>query len=88
MARFLSSHGWPAGHGLLQHGSLGEGEVFANVQMEYKSKQLQAALLVDTGCDMDIIISEYKAAKLGSPFDDKVLQLELGQSHTGQVQRR
>ncbi len=78
----------PAGHGVLQHGSLGEGEVFATVQMEYKSKQLQAALLVDTGCDMDINISEYKAAQLGLPFDDKVVQLEMGQSHTGQVQRR
>ena len=56
--------------------------------MEYNSKQLQAALLVDTGCDIDINISEFKAAQLGLPFDDKVVQLVLGQSHTGQVQRR
>ena len=58
----------PAGHGALQHGSLGEGEVFVTVQMEYKSKQLQAALLVDTACDMDIIISEYQASQLGFAF--------------------
>ena len=52
----------PVGHGVLQDGSLGEGELFATVEMEYQSKQLQAALLVDTGCDMDINISEHKAA--------------------------
>ena len=56
--------------------------------MEYQSKQLQAALLVDTGCDMDVNISEYKAAQIGLPFDDKVVQLEMALSHTGQVQRR
>ena len=78
----------PAGHGILQHGSLGEGELFANVEMEYQSKQVQAALLVDTGCDMDINISEYKAAQLGLPIDDNVVQLEMGQSHTGRVQRK
>lgn len=73
---------------VLQHGSIGEGEVVASVQMEYKSKQLQAALLVDTGCDMDINISEYKAAQLGLPVEEQVMQLEMGQAHTGQVQRR
>ncbi len=77
----------PAGHGALQHGSRGKGELFATVQMEYKSKHLQAVLLVDTGCDMDINISESKAAQLGLPFDE-VVQLEMGQSHTGQLQRR
>ena len=55
--------------------------------MEYRSKQLQAALLVDTGCDMDINISEYKAAQLGLPVEEQVMQLEMGQAHTGQVQR-
>lgn len=75
----------PVGHGVLQDGSLGEGELFATVEMEYQSKQLQAALLVDTGCDMDMNISEYKAAQLRSPFDNKV---ELGLSHTGRVQRK
>ena len=55
--------------------------------MEYQSKQLQAALLVDTGCDMDINTSEHKAALLGLPFDEKVVQLEMGQSHRpGSVQ--
>ena len=78
----------PTGHGVLQHGSLGEGEVFATVQMEYQSKQLQAALLVDTGCDMDINISEYKAAQLGLPFDDKVVQLGMRLFHTDQLQCR
>ena len=78
----------PAGPTGLQDGSLGEGEVFASVQMEYRSKQLQAALLVNTGCDMDINISEYKAAQLGLPVEEQVMQLEMGQAHTGQVQRR
>ena len=77
----------PVGHGVLQDGSLGKGVLFATVEMEYQSKQLQAALLVDTGCDMDINISEHKAAQLRLPFDDKVVQLEMGQSHTGRVQR-
>ena len=49
---------------------------------------MQAALLVDTGCDMDINIGERKAAQLGLPFDDHAVQLELGQLHKGQVQRR
>ena len=77
-----------AGPDALQHGSLGMGAYFATVELEYQSKQLQAALLVDIGCDMDINIGEYKAAQLGLPFDDKVVQLEMALSHTGQVQRR
>ena len=78
----------PAGPAVLQHGSLGEDEVFVSVQMEYKSKQLQAALLVDTGCDIDIKVSGYKAAQLGLPVEGQGMQLEMGQAHTGQVQRR
>ena len=78
----------PAGQGVLQHGSLGQDEVLATVQMEYQSKQLQVILLVDTGHDTDMSMSEYTAAQLGLPFDDEVVQLEMGQSHTGQGQCR
>ena len=43
MPVLLQLHSWlvmigPAGPGILQHGSLGEGKVFASVQMEYKIK--------------------------------------------------
>ncbi len=77
-----------AGNGILQHGSLEEGSLFATVEMEYKSNILNANLLVDSGCDMDINISEYKAAQLGLPFDGNVVQLEMEQSQTGKVCRR
>ena len=49
---------------------------------------MQAALLVDTGCDTDINISEYKAAQLGLPIEEQVMQLEMGQAHARRVQRR
>ena len=77
-----------AGNGTLQHGSPEEGSLFATVQMEYKSNILNSNLLVDSGCDMDINISEYKAAQLGLPFDGNVVQLEMEQSQTGKVCRR
>ena len=43
---------------------------------------------VDTGCDMDISISQHKAAQLELPFDDEVVQLGMRLFHTDQLQCR
>lgn len=59
--------------------------VFATVHLQYQLKQLQATLLVDTECNMDINIREDKAAQLGLPVDDNAIQLEMPQLHVGQV---
>lgn len=77
-----------AGKTMMQQGSLAEGELFVLVQMEYGTKQLQAELLVDTGCDLDLYISEYKAAQLGLPLETRAVKLDMGQGTQGMVRRR
>jgi hypothetical protein len=71
-----------------QSGSLEEGELFAFVQLEYEDKMLEAELLVDTGCDLDLNISEYKAAQLGLPYTKRSARLEMGQGNTGGIKCR
>lgn len=73
---------------VMQQGSLAEGEIFVSVQMQYGTKQLQAELLVDTGCDLDLNISEYKAAQLGLPLETRAVKLDMGQGAEGLVRRR
>ncbi len=45
---------------VLQQGSLGQGELFASVLMMYRSHQMQAELLVDTGCNMGLNIIDFE----------------------------
>ncbi|KAJ9511958.1 hypothetical protein QJQ45_004446 [Haematococcus lacustris] len=54
----------------------------------YNERQMQAELLVDTGCDMDINISAYKADQLGLPKSEKATKVEMGQAAFGEVRRR
>ena len=70
-----------------QLGSPGEGDIFVRVVMRYQEKELEAELLVDTGCDMDVNMSEYKADQLGLPRD-RTITLRMGQDNKGFVQRR
>lgn len=73
----------------MQQGSLGEGELFVAVLMRHNGKELKAELLLDTGCNMDINISDYKADQLGLPQPGRrAAPLEMGQQHTGAVRRR
>lgn len=72
-----------------QQGSLEEGELFVTVLMRHGNKQLEAELMLGTGCNMDIYMSDYKADQLGLPKPSKrAAPLEMGQKHTGAVRRR
>ena len=73
----------------MQQGSLGEGELFVAVLMRHNDTELKAELLLDTGCNMDLNLSDYKADQLGLPPPGRrAAVLELGQSCTGAVRRR
>lgn len=71
-----------------QSGSLRDGELFALVQLEYGDTVLEAELLVDTGCDLDLNLSEYKAAQLGLPNTKRSARLEMGQGNIGGIKSR
>uniref|UniRef100_A0A7S0WNH6 Uncharacterized protein n=1 Tax=Chlamydomonas leiostraca TaxID=1034604 RepID=A0A7S0WNH6_9CHLO len=72
-----------------QQGSLEEGELFVTVLMCHGNKQLEAELMLDTGCNMDINMSDYKADQLGLPKPSKrAAPLEMGQKQIGAVKRR
>lgn len=70
-----------------QLGRLGEGDIFVSVMLRYQEKELEAELLVDTGCNMDVNMSEYKADQLGLPRD-RTITPWMGQDNKGFVQRR
>ena len=73
----------------MQQGSLGEGELFVAVLMRHNDTELKAELLLDTGCNMDLNLSDYKADQLGLPPPGRrAAVLELGQRCTGAVRRR
>lgn len=72
-----------------QQGSLAEGELFVTVLMRHGNKQLEAELLLDTGCNMDINMSDHKADQLGLPKPSRrTAPLEMGQKQFGTVKRR
>jgi predicted aspartyl protease len=74
---------------VVQQGSLEEGEMFVTVMLQHGGKQLKAELLLDTGCNMDLNISDYKADQLGLPQPSKrAAQLELGNKQIGAVRLR
>lgn len=68
-----------------QSGSLSKGCIYVNVLLERGSSQCQASLLVDTGCDCELNLSEYKADQLGLAPDGTKASVEMGQGHTGQL---
>jgi hypothetical protein len=74
--------------GVSQTGSLLEGTLYADVLLERGSSQCQASLLVDTGCDLELNLSEYKANQLGLAPDGATAEVEMGQGHSGQLVRR
>jgi hypothetical protein len=88
------SHGPPSCAGdtdpaVRQQGSLGEDEIFVTVVMRHGNKQLEAELLLDTGCNMDINMSDYKADQLDLPKPSRrPALLEMGQKQSGTVTRR
>jgi len=77
-----------AAAGVSQTGSLLEGSLYADVLLERGSSQCQASLLVDTGCDLELNLSEYKANQLGLAPDGATAEVEMGQGHSGQLVRR
>jgi hypothetical protein len=66
-----------------------EGELFVTVLMRHGEKEVKAELLLDTGTNMDINISDYKADQLGLPRPSKrAARSEMGQQMQGAVTRR
>ena len=55
----------------MQQGSLEEGKLFVTVILKNGSKQLEEALLLDRGCNMDINLSDYKADQRDLPKPSK-----------------
>lgn len=74
--------------GVSQTGSLPEGSLYVDVLLERGSLHCQASLLVDTGCDLELNMSEYKADQLGLAPDGATAEVEMGQGHSGQLVRR
>lgn len=82
-----------AGHtepALVQQGSLEEGELFViTVSMRHGSKQMEAELLMDMGCDIDLVIADYRADQLGLPRSGwHAVQREVKHKQMGAVRRR
>lgn len=74
--------------GVSQTSSLAEGSLFVDVLLERGGTQCNASVLVDTGCNLELNLSGYKANQLGLAPDGATAQLEMGQGHTGQNMRR
>lgn len=74
--------------GVRQTGSLESGEIYVDVLMENDGRRLHAGLLVDTGCNLPLNISDYKADQLGLPLNGDCARLEMAQGNMGVVQRR
>ena len=55
----------------MQQGSLEERKLFVTIIMKNGSKQLEAELLLDRGCNMDINLSDFKADQLNLPKPSK-----------------